>query len=128
MSRIRGRNTFPELQVRRRLHSLGYRYRLYGRGLPGKPDLVFPQWKKVVFVHGCFWHGHDCRHGRRRPSTRAEFWRKKMLDNQARDARTIVQLKALGWASLEIWECEIKDGSWLSKAMAFLGRPKRRTT
>src|SRR5262245_28159600 len=115
MSRIRGKDTSPELEVRRRLHSLGYRYRLYVKGLPGRPDLVFRSRRKVVFVHGCFWHGHDCVHGRRRPRTNVEFWEKKIHDNRARDARKIRELAELGWRSLEIWGCEIRDGSWLKK-------------
>lgn len=122
MAKIRGKDTRPELEVRRRLHALGYRFRLHAAGLPGRPDLVFHARQKVLFVHGCFWHGHNCTHGRRRPSTRSDFWRKKMGENQARDARRIKELRKLGWRSKEIWECEIKNGSWLVKATRFLGK------
>src|SRR5690348_5002752 len=87
MGRIGGKDTLPELQVRRGLHALGYRYRLHARELPGHPDLVFPARRKVIFVHGCFWHGHDCAHGRRRPKTNVPFWDAKARDNVARDAR-----------------------------------------
>src|SRR4051794_2379727 len=97
MSRIRGRDTAPELTVRRGLYALGYRFRLYVKQLPGRPDVVFKSRKKVLFVHGCFWHAHDCKHGRRRPSTRSEFWAKKAADNRARDARRRRELAAIGW-------------------------------
>ena len=122
MSRIRGKNTLPELKVRQTLHSLGYRYRLYVDTLPGRPDLVFPRQHKVIFVHGCFWHAHDCEHGRRRPSTNAAFWRAKATDNSARDARKTAALEAAGWKVLVVWECEVKSDRWLARARRFLGR------
>lgn len=127
MSRIRGRDTAPEKSVRHQLHRLGYRYRLYVKDLPGRPDLVFVSRRKVIFVHGCFWHGHDCTHGRRRPSTRPEYWEQKVITNRARDARKIRELREAGWRSLEIWDCEIRSGSWLRKVKRFLGLPGKGT-
>src|ERR1700682_3257830 len=113
MSRIGGKNTLPELLVRRSLHALGYRFRLHRKDLPGRPDLAFASRHKVIFVHGCFWHGHNCRHGRRRPSTNVDFWRAKYIDNRARDRRKRKALEQLGWEVLEIWECQVKGESWL---------------
>lgn len=123
MSRIKPRDTKPERLVRQKLHFLGYRYRLHVAELPGKPDLVFPARRRVLQVMGCFWHAHDCQHGRRRPGTNIEFWDAKARDNKARDARKKAELEAMGWRVLEIWECQVKDGSWLSTAKRFLGRP-----
>ncbi len=121
MARIGGKDTAPELTVRRELHTSGYRYRLYDKHLPGRPDLAFPARRKVIFIHGCFWHGHDCTHGRRRPTTNIEFWESKMLDNRARDARKVSELARLGWRSLELWECEIRGGAWRRRVQRFLG-------
>ncbi|TRW93312.1 very short patch repair endonuclease [Candidatus Methylobacter oryzae] len=109
MASISGKNTKPELIVRKLLYSLGYRYRLHYANLPGKPDLVFPGKRKVIFIHGCFWHRHDCRKGKSMPSKNFEFWQKKLADNASRDNRNIRELKKLGWEVLVIWECEIKD-------------------
>ena len=107
MAGIRGKNTRPELIVRRMLHAAGFRYRLHDRSLPGKPDLVFARRKAVIFVNGCFWHGHDC-HLFRWPGTRTEFWREKISTNIRRDRHTRDQLAALGWRVGEIWECSLK--------------------
>ncbi len=107
MSRIRGKDTSPELGLRRLIHSLGYRYRLHVRGLPGSPDLVFPARRKVIFVHGCFWHRHQCRFGQVRPVTRRAFWDQKLRLNQERDRRTLRRLRCLGWRVLVFWECQI---------------------
>ena len=107
MSGIRGRNTRPELVIRSGLHRMGFRYRLHGPKLPGKPDLVFPGLKAVILVQGCFWHGHDC-HLFRWPSSRPEFWREKIAGNIARDARSREQLGRLGWRVAEVWECQLK--------------------
>ena len=107
MASIGPANTKPEMLIRRRLHALGYRYRLHVKGLPGKPDLVFPGRRAVIFVHGCFWHGHDCTLFRW-PSTREEFWRSKIGGNIARDQRTAAQLLDQGWRVLDIWECALK--------------------
>ena len=109
MSRIRGRNTRPELIVRRLLHSLGYRYRLHRRDLPGRPDIVFPRRRKAIFVHGCFWHRHDdpnCRLARL-PKSRLEFWLPKLEANHLRDVRNQATLVAAGWSILVVWECEL---------------------
>jgi DNA mismatch endonuclease (patch repair protein) len=105
MSRIASKNTKPELIVRSTVHRMGFRFRLHSRGLPGKPDLVLPIHRKVIFVHGCFWHCHRCRFGKVTPATNSEFWRKKRADNVARDRRNRQQLKAAGWSVLVVWEC-----------------------
>ncbi|GAK46717.1 DNA mismatch endonuclease vsr [Tepidicaulis marinus] len=107
MSGIRGKNTKPELAVRKALHRLGFRYRLHDRSLPGKPDLVFPKYRAVIFVHGCFWHGHDC-HLFKWPKTRQEFWRNKIEKNRSNDARAIAELEEQGWRVAVIWECALK--------------------
>lgn len=108
MSRIKGRNTAPEMLVRKFLFSHGLRYRLYARDLPGKPDLVFPKLKKVVFVHGCYWHGHsNCKYFSE-PKTRTEWWLKKIKGNIDRDKRNIADMEKLGWHSIVVWECELK--------------------
>lgn len=109
MSRIRGRDTEPERVVRSLLHQMGFRYRLHRRDLPGKPDLVFPSARKVIFVHGCFWHMHRCKYGRVVPKTNAEFWRTKREGNIARDRRNITALRKHGWTVLIIWECQTKN-------------------
>ncbi len=106
MSRIRGRDTTPEMAVRRLVHGLGYRFRLHVRSLPGVPDLVFPSRKKVIFVHGCFWHRHTCPLGRPMPATRREFWRAKLEGNRDRDARHGRRLRQMGWQVLTIWQCQ----------------------
>lgn len=107
MSRIRGKNTKIELEVRKGLHALGFRYRLGGAGLPGRPDIVLPRYRTVVFVHGCFWHQHDC-HLFRLPKTRTEFWKTKVDANRARDSRVVRELEAKGWHVETIWECELR--------------------
>jgi DNA mismatch endonuclease (patch repair protein) len=107
MSRIRGSNTKPEILVRKALHARGFRYRLGSTRLPGRPDIVLPKHRTVVFVHGCFWHGHDCPLYRL-PKTRPEFWEQKISTNRARDQRVIDQLTELGWKSLVIWECSLR--------------------
>lgn len=109
MSRIRSKHTKPELIVRSLVHQMGFRFRLHRRDLPGKPDLVLPRHKKVIFVHGCFWHLHRCRYGRVTPQTNAEFWQAKRAGNVARDRRHLQQLRALGWKTLVIWECWTRD-------------------
>ncbi len=108
MARIRGKDTKPEMIVRRACHALGLRFRLHRKDLPGKPDLVFPKHKTVVFVHGCFWHSHDCRYGRVVPATNPEFWRDKRAATVERDRKKADELRALGWRVLEYWECETK--------------------
>ena len=105
MSRIRGRDTKPELVVRRWLWHQGFRYRLYVKSLPGRPDIVMRKWRTVIFVNGCFWHGHDCQ--RQRPTTNAEFWREKIVRNRERDARNQALLQAAGWHVIVVWECQL---------------------
>lgn len=113
MSGIRSKDTKPELMVRKGLHQLGFRFRLHDPKLPGKPDLVFPKYHAVVFVHGCFWHGHDCPLFRW-PSTRPDFWRKKINRNRERDADVTDVLNDAGWRTLNIWECALKGAGRLS--------------
>ena len=108
MRAVRGKNTRPELLVRRLAHRLGYRFRLHRDDLPGKPDLVFPRLQKVVFVHGCFWHGHICARGARVPVRNRDYWQQKVARNKARDETVPKSLQALGWQSLVIWECETR--------------------
>ena len=109
MSRIRSGNTKPEIAVRRTLHVLGYRFRLHRKDLPGKPDIVLPKYKTVIFVHGCFWHRHEnCRYSYN-PKSRTKFWQDKFAANIERDKRSAADLKMLGWRQLVIWECETRD-------------------
>lgn len=122
MKAIRGRDTKPEMRVRSLAHRLGYRFRLHRKGLPGRPDLVFPGLKKVIFVHGCFWHQHPgCRYATR-PRTREAFWAGKLDGNRARDLKQIAELERLGWEVLVIWECQTKDEDALrDQIRRFLG-------
>lgn len=123
MSQIRGKHTNPELTVRRLLHSLGYRYRLHVRNLPGSPDLVFPSRRKLIFVHGCFWHRHRCKLGKPVPSTRRKFWVKKLTQNKLRDRFTRRQLRRVGWDVLTVWECQVRDIEGLTNRLSsFLDR------
>lgn len=122
MSRVRGKNSRPELRVRRLAHRLGYRYRIHRRDLPGRPDMTFPSRRKVVFVHGCFWHRHDCPAGRRLPRTRLDFWEPKLERNKERDKVNLRRLEGYGWRVLIVWECELKDESVVeARVRAFLG-------
>lgn len=130
MSRVRGRDTRPEMRVRQALHALGCRFRLHRRDLPGSPDIVLPKWKTVVFVHGCFWHGHDCDLFRW-PATRQEFWRAKIEGNVRRDHPANQQLLASGWRVVTVWECALKGkaklppeqlAAGLAEAMRSIGR------
>lgn len=107
MAGIKGKNTKPEMLVRRGLHALGFRFVLHDRRLPGKPDMVLPRWRSAIFVHGCFWHGHDCPLFRW-PGTRQEFWRQKIGRNQERDTEVEAELDRAGWRVLKIWECSLK--------------------
>jgi len=106
MARIRGRDTRPEVLVRSLVHGMGYRFRLHRDDLPGKPDLSLPRLRKVIFVHGCFWHRHRCRRGRSQPSTRDAFWVDKFEANVSRDKLVRRRLRKLGWDVLVVWECE----------------------
>lgn len=120
MARVRSRDTKPELLIRRLLTQLGYRYRLHRSDLPGKPDIAFIGRRRAIFVHGCFWHGHDCARGSRAPKTNADYWRVKIARNRARDAAAIAALDAIGWRSLAVWECSLRDGALGDRLRAFL--------
>lgn len=109
MSRISGRDTKPEIIVRKLIHCLGFRFRLHVRTLPGNPDIVLPRHRKVIFVHGCFWHGHENCKRSKKPSTNTGFWDKKISDNVERDKAVTATLNKLGWQSLTIWQCDIRD-------------------
>jgi len=112
MSGIKGRDTQPELLIRKALHSQGFRYQLHYKGLPGKPDLAFPKYKAIILINGCFWHGHRC-HLFKWPSTRKEFWKAKITSNQDRDKRNLSKYQESGWRTLIIWECALKGkSSW----------------
>jgi DNA mismatch endonuclease (patch repair protein) len=123
MARIRAENTKPELVVRRIAHALGFRFRLHRRDLPGKPDLVFPARRAVIFVHGCFWHQHHKCSLASRPKSRRNYWGPKLRGNVRRDIRSRASLKRLGWASLVIWECETKNVNTVERRLiAFFDR------
>lgn len=109
MAGIRGRNTRPELLVRRALHGMGFRYRLHHRGLPGRPDLVLPRYRAVVFIHGCFWHRHPHCRLSTTPATRPEFWENKFEQNVARDRRNVDALLQAGWRVAIVWECALRS-------------------
>ena len=124
MALVRDRDTHPELIVRRLVHANGYRYRLYVRTLPGCPDLILPRHRKIIFVHGCFWHQHSCKRGRRTPKSNTDYWLDKLGRNRSRDAKHRRALVRLGWRVLTVWECETVDGKrdrLEKKLMAFLG-------
>lgn len=110
MSRIKGKDTKPEILVRKWLSSNGFRYRLHRKDLPGKPDIAFIKLKKAIFIHGCFWHRHNCRYFKW-PQTNPEFWKKKINESAARDQKKYAELTALGWKYFIIWECELKSNS-----------------
>ncbi len=117
MSAIKSKNTNPEITVRKLLHSMGYRFRLHKKDLPGSPDIVLPKYKTVIFVHGCFWHRHqNCKYASN-PKTRREFWEKKFKENIERDKKTQEKLKNLGWKTKIVWECEIKKQDKLIKKL-----------
>ncbi|HZO91042.1 MAG TPA: very short patch repair endonuclease [Chthonomonadaceae bacterium] len=122
MRAVKDKNTKPEMLVRRLLHRAGYRYRLYNAALPGKPDLIFPSRRKVIFVHGCFWHQHPgCRHADR-PTSNNEYWQAKLNRNIARDEKTLHALRERGWDALVVWECQLRDqAKLLEELRAFLG-------
>ena len=109
MKRVHSKDTRPEMAVRSLVHGMGFRYALHRRDLPGNPDLVFPARDRVIFVHGCFWHGHSCRAGRNRPSSNTAYWTAKLERNCNRDAANLRRLRSLGWRVLVIWECELKN-------------------
>jgi DNA mismatch endonuclease, patch repair protein len=120
MRRVKGKNTSPELMVRKALTALGARYRLHRADLPGKPDIVMPGRRLALFVHGCFWHGHDCARGARVPKANRDYWLGKVAGNRARDQRSREALVALGWRVETIWECDLKDATALSQRLLAL--------
>lgn len=121
MASVGTKDTKPEMIVRRHLHRLGFRYRLHRRDLPGSPDLVFPALKKVVFVHGCYWHGHECRWGKL-PKSNATYWQDKIQTNRKRDARNVADLRSLGWDVYTVWQCELREkDAALDRIVEFLG-------
>lgn len=109
MRRIRGKDTRPELQVRTALHKAGYRFRLHRRDVPGSPDIVLPRYQMAIWVHGCFWHGHECRKGRSRPATNVEFWSSKIARTKERDTQGREEAKVAGWKTRVVWECTLKS-------------------
>lgn len=128
MRRVKSKNTKPEMVVRSLVHRLGFRFRLHRSDLPGKPDLVFPSRRKVIFVNGCFWHAHDCPHGANRPKTNVEYWKKKLDRNKITDEKNRERLRELGWESLVIWECRMKDQEKLkAEIVDFLDPPPARS-
>ncbi len=118
MRAVKSRDTTPELAVRAMLRAIAPGYRLYRADLPGKPDIVYGRRKLAIFVHGCFWHGHDCPRGARMPKTHADYWSAKIARNRARDERTLAALAALGWRTLVVYECELKDRQSLARRLA----------
>jgi DNA mismatch endonuclease, patch repair protein len=119
MRAVKGQNTTPELVVRRLVFASGYRYRLHRKDLPGKPDLVFPGLRKIIFVHGCFWHGHTCARGARIPQNNRQYWIQKIERNVIRDRKNRAALKKLGWEVHIIWECDLKE---VAKLQTSIGR------
>jgi DNA mismatch endonuclease, patch repair protein len=117
MRAVKGADTAPEMAVRSIVHRLGFRFRLHRKDLPGKPDLVFPRLRKIIFVHGCFWHGHTCARGARMPKANAAYWQGKIGRNAARDAQHLLALKDAGWRVAILWECELKDPAKLQKRL-----------
>jgi len=124
MQSVKTKNTGPETAVRKSLFALGYRFRLHRKDLPGSPDIVFPSHKKVIFVHGCYWHGHDCSKGRA-PKSRNDYWVPKIETNKARDLRNLNRLEELGWGTHVVWQCELRDmDAVLTRLGNFLGPVK----
>ena len=117
MSRIRCKNTKPEMLVRSLVHRMGYRYRLHQSNLPGKPDLVLTRHYKVIFIHGCFWHMHKCRYGKVKPATNVKFWQSKREGNVARDKRNLRKLRRGGWKIIVVWECQTRNVEKLKKKL-----------
>ena len=118
MRRVTGRDTSPEIAVRRMLRAAGIGYRLGGSGLPGRPDVVMKGRRTVVFVHGCFWHGHDCARGARKPKANADYWNAKLARNAARDAEVAARLSQAGWRVVTVWECDLKTAGAANRIVA----------
>lgn len=127
MRAVKSKDTAPELAVRRAAHALGLRFRLHRADLPGKPDLVFPSRRIALFVHGCFWHGHDCPRGARMPQNNRAYWQAKIARNRTRDSLNSAALKKLGWTPRTLWECETRDPAALSRRIARLLAVSRKT-
>lgn len=125
MSLVKGRDTKPELLVRSIVHRLGYRFRLHGKKLPGRPDIVLPRHRKVIFVHGCFWHGHAGCPRAARPTSNVKFWNKKIDSNIRRDSAAQRELTALGWEYLVIWQCEMRDSEALTEKLDLFLKPRK---
>lgn len=124
MQSVKTKHTKPELTVRKALFAAGYRFRLHRRDLPGSPDIIFPGRRKVIFVHGCFWHGHECPKGRGSKS-RIDYWGPKLEANKARDERNVAELEMLGWKPFTVWQCELKDSDALmTRLLTFLNEPE----
>jgi len=123
MRQVRAKDTKPEMIVRRAAHALGRRFRLHRKDLPGRPDLAFARDRRAIFVHGCFWHGHDCKRGARTPKTNRAYWEAKIARNMARDRDALASLAALGWETLVVWECETRDLPALRERLAAFLRP-----
>lgn len=118
MARVKGANTRPEMEVRRKAFAAGFRFRLHAKFLPGRPDLIFPRYRVAVFIHGCFWHGHNCNRGKR-PTTNVEFWNTKLDRNLTRDEEKLRELTAAGWETIIVWQCRLKtDTEALLKLLA----------
>ena len=126
MAAIRSRDTTPELRVRRALHVLGYRYRLHRSDLPGKPDIVLSRFRTVIFIHGCFWHMHDCKIGRPKPATNASFWEEKRCRNAVRDTQNVQALRREGWRVFTVWECQTRSAELLARAVTIIDKRLRR--
>lgn len=124
MQSVKMKDTGPERAVRKALFALGFRFRLHRKNLPGSPDIVFPSRRKAIFVHGCFWHGHDCAKGKL-PKSRIEYWGQKVEANRARDERNLREINSRGWQSYVVWECELKNrDDLLTRLGNFLGPPR----
>lgn len=121
MAAVRSKNTGPELIVRRLAHAMGYRFRLYSKKLPGHPDIVFPRLRKVILVHGCFWHGHGCSKGKL-PKSKLDYWAPKIVENKRRDRRNVAALRRAGWSTLVVWQCDTTNDERLARLLSrFLG-------
>lgn len=118
MSKIRHKDTKPEVLLRQALHKKGFRFRKNVAVMPGKPDIVLPRYKTIIFLHGCFWHRHDCRKGKSMPTARQDFWQKKFQDNVRRDEEAHKTLTSLGWSVITVWECELKNLEHVAASLA----------
>ena len=123
MASVRSVNTKPEIFVRSLLRRMGFRFRLHRRDLPGCPDICLPKYGSVIFVHGCFWHGHRCKHGSRRPTSNVVYWNAKIEGNKRRDADSVKALRTLGWRSMVLWECQLKSPILKERIRQFITHP-----